>query len=60
MQALIARDIIGDFRAPHFIRLLYLRHVEVWGAVEALRDIMATRAYASPAFAHRQSATRFS
>lgn len=61
MQALIARGVIGDFRAPHFIRFgltpLYLRHVDVWDAVEALRDIMATRAYASPAFTHRQAVT---
>ena len=61
MQALIARGVVGDFRAPNFIRFgftpLYLRHVEVWEAVEALRDIMETRAYASPAFTHRQAVT---
>ncbi len=61
MQALIARGVIGDFRAPHFIRFgftpLYLRHADVWDAVEALRDIMETRTYVSPTFACRQAVT---
>lgn len=61
MQALIARGVIGDFRAPHFIRFgftpLYLTCAEVWDAVETLQDIMATKAYAQPEFTKRLAVT---
>lgn len=44
MQALIARGVIGDFRAPDVIRFglpaLYTRYEDVWHAVEALRRIL--------------------
>ena len=49
MQALIARGVIGDFRAPDILRFgitpLYLRFVDIWHAVEALRDVLATRSW---------------
>jgi kynureninase len=61
MQALIARGVIGDFRAPHFIRFgftpLYMSRTDVWDAVAALHDIMASRAYATPEHARRQAVT---
>lgn len=61
MQALIARGVIGDFRAPHFIRFgftpLYMSRTDVWDAVAALRDIMASQAYAAPEHARRQAVT---
>ena len=45
MQALIERGVIGDFRAPDLLRFgaapLYTRFVDVWDAVDALRDVLA-------------------
>jgi kynureninase len=58
-QALIARGVIGDFRAPDLLRLgfapLYLRYAEVWQAMQHLHDVLATRAYDDDAF--RRAAT---
>lgn len=54
MQALIARGVIGDFRKPDYIRFgfapLYVRHVDVWDAVETLRDIMESGQWREPRF----------
>lgn len=54
MQALIARNIIGDFRAPDILRFgftpLYLRYVDLWDCVAALADIMASRAWDQPQY----------
>ena len=45
MQALIARGVIGDFRAPDIVRFsitpLYLRYVDVWNAVTTLGEVAA-------------------
>lgn len=60
-QALIDRGVIGDFRAPDLLRLgfapLYLRFVDVWDAMERLRDVLETRAYEDPAYAERATVT---
>jgi kynureninase len=61
MQALIARGVIGDFRAPDILRFgfagLYVRHVDVWDAVAALREVMDTRAWDRPEFTARKAVT---
>ena len=52
MQALIQRNVIGDFRAPDILRFgftpLYLGYAEIWDAVAVLKDIMATGAWDRP------------
>jgi kynureninase len=61
MQALIARGVIGDFRAPDIVRFgwtpLYARFVDVWDAVEILREVMATRAWDTPEYKTRAAVT---
>jgi kynureninase len=61
MQALIARGIIGDFRAPDILRFgftpLYTRFVDVWDAVEGLRDVLTTRQWDRPEFKRRAAVT---
>ena len=59
-QALIARGIIGDFRAPDILRLgfaaPYLGFAEVWDALQIAADVLESRAYADPAYARTASA----
>jgi kynureninase len=61
MQALIARGVIGDFRAPDILRFgftpLYLRYVDMWDAVDILADILNTHAWDQPAFKRRAKVT---
>ncbi len=61
MQALIARGVIGDYREPRILRFgftpLYTRFVDVWDAVEILRDVLATESWRAPEFAERASVT---
>ena len=61
MQALIARGVIGDFRAPDILRFgftpLYTSDADVQGAIAVLADIMATRAWDQPAFKTRAKVT---
>jgi kynureninase len=61
VQALIARDVIPDFRAPDVLRFgfapLYVRHVDVLDAVVALGDVLATRAWDQPRFRARALVT---
>ena len=61
MQALIARGVIGDFRAPDLMRFgftpLYTRFEDAWRAAEILGEIIATRAWDQPRFKQRAKVT---
>ena len=61
MQALIARGVIGDFRAPDIIRFgftpLYIGADDVSGAVAILKDVMDNRLWDDPAYKIRAAVT---
>ncbi|MCA0928918.1 kynureninase [Ruegeria profundi] len=61
MQALIARGVIGDFRAPNIMRFgftpLYIDEKDVEGAVEILADIMNNRLWDTPEYKVQQRVT---
>lgn len=61
MQALIARGVIGDFRAPDLMRFgfspLFLSYDDVWRAGEILRDVLSTEEWRRPQFARRGKVT---
>jgi kynureninase len=55
MQALIARGVIGDYRAPDVLRFgftpLYLSHTDVWDAAGALHQVLDSGEWREPRFA---------
>ena len=55
MQALIANNVIGDFRAPNIIRFgftpLYTSYADVWNAVEILSEILNKELWKNPQYA---------
>jgi kynureninase len=61
MQALIARGVIGDFRAPDIMRFgftpLFIDAGDVDAAVEIIADVMATDAWDRPEFKVRATVT---
>lgn len=61
MQALIARGVIGDFRAPDILRFgftpLYTRFIDVWNAVERLQTVLQTGEWREPRFSVRAAVT---
>ena len=61
MQALIARGVIGDFRAPDILRFgftpLYTRFVDVWDAVTHLEQVLARQEWQEPRFNVRSAVT---
>jgi kynureninase len=61
VQALIARGVIGDFRAPDLMRFgftpLYTRYVDVWDAVDRLRQVLASGEWRDARFATRAAVT---
>jgi kynureninase len=61
MQALIARGVIGDFRAPDLMRFgftpLYTRYADVARGAEILSEILRTREWDQPRFKARAKVT---
>ena len=61
IQALIARKIIADFRAPGIMRFgfapLYLRYTDVWDAAEALTDVLKTEEWREERFQQKHEVT---
>ena len=67
VQALIARGVIGDFRAgdgkqqPDILRFgltpLYVGYADVWHAIRNLKEVMATQEWQQPRFSKKQAVT---
>jgi kynureninase len=61
MQALIARGVVGDFRAPDILRFgitpLYVGEAEIDRAVEALAEVMAERLWDRAEYRKRAAVT---
>jgi kynureninase len=65
VQALIARGVIGDYRddgdrlgiARFGFAPLYVRHVDVWDAVDHLVAVLAGDEHRDPAYATRNAVT---
>ena len=61
IQALIARKIIADFRAPGIMRFgfapLYLRYTDVWDAAEALHEVLKTEEWREERFQQKHQVT---
>lgn len=61
MQALIARGVVGDFRAPNILRFgfaaPYVQFVDIWNSVKHLCEIMETAEWDQPKFKTRQAVT---
>jgi kynureninase len=61
MQALVARGVIGDFRAPDILRFgftpLYTRFADVWDAVERLGIVLDSSEWRDAKFSARAAVT---
>ena len=61
VRALVDRGVVGDFRAPDVLRFgltpLYQRYVDVWDAVEILREVMDEGLWRDPAYERRDLVT---
>ena len=61
MQALIDRNIVGDFRAPNIIRFgitpLYINEKDIIRTVKVLEDILSKKLWDTPAYLNRKKVT---
>jgi len=61
VQALIARGVVGDFRAPDIMRFgfapLYIRHVDVVRAARTLEQVLAGEVWREPKYRTRAAVT---
>jgi kynureninase len=61
VQALIERNIIGDFRAPDILRFgfapLYVRYCDIWDMVENLEEIMRRNLWNLPEYQAKAAVT---
>jgi kynureninase len=61
VQAMIARGVIGDFRAPDIMRFgfapLYVRFSDVWDAAEILADCIHAEVWNDPRYAKQHAVT---
>lgn len=61
LQALIARGVIGDFRAPDILRFgftpLYIGFEDIYDAVQHLRAVMENKEWDSDKFRNRSKVT---
>ena len=61
VQALIAREVVGDFREPDVVRLgfapMYLTHADVLRAARHLAEVLAAGEQDRPEFAVRGAVT---
>ncbi|MDQ6747195.1 MAG: kynureninase, partial [Candidatus Dormibacteraeota bacterium] len=52
VRALLERRVVGDFRSPDVVRFgitpLYLRAIDVWDAVEVIREVLASGGHTEP------------
>jgi kynureninase len=61
VQAMIARGVIGDFRAPDIMRFgfapLYIRFADVWDAAETLADCIKSKVWDDPRYQQKLAVT---